>query len=160
MRAIPVIERVVASGILIPELVVIPSGGATIEELATDASTLGRELSESHTALLRRWNGLNLDVIRLYGCGSCPARTGQLVRMQLGPGTIANGSVAFGSDPAGFVYVETVKGQIQQLDSDGGAISALAEGLDDFLCRVVFGKDAAAWGGDEWFQELRDAGLV
>src|SRR5688572_23411284 len=61
MTAISTIEKVLATGVLSPNLSFVPGRGAMDEELRILAGQLSRPLSLQHTALLRRWNGINLD---------------------------------------------------------------------------------------------------
>jgi hypothetical protein len=69
-------------------------------------------------------------------------------------------AIAIGSDAAGFIYLQSEEGRIFSFDTDGGTCGELAKSLDDLIDRVVFGPDAASFGGDRWLTELRSVGIV
>lgn len=156
MKAIAVIERALSAGALEPNLISVPSRGATDEEIEEEEALVGQRLSESHKTLLRRWNGIDLEVLRLFGCG--PAATQR--RLSDATMTGVDAAVVIGDDPFGFVYFGASDGRIILLDTDGGAVEEVAADLDDFICRLVFGADAASFAGDDWFHELRVAGII
>ena len=157
MTGIETIDAVLASGVLNGNLVVLPPNGATSEELAAAEQELGRPLSDTHRAILRRWNGIDLDVIRLYGVGVVVPGIRPLVAAQLNWETLPG--LVIGSDPAGFVYLEGADGQALVYDTDGGGVKAVASDLDELFSRYVFGCNAATFGGAEWLAELQRAGL-
>jgi hypothetical protein len=142
-----------------PGLLYVPAEGATAEMIAEEERAMGRRLSPQHVAVLRRWNGLDLEVLRLYGCGDLPPRIRRLAENQRLDGWEVEGTV-IGSDPAGFMYVEDDAGNILSLDHDGGDIKILAADIDDFFGRLVFGEDAHLFAGDDWKEELRSHGLL
>lgn len=154
MTAVTKIERVLSSGILDPDLSTIASRGATEAEIRAAESFLGRTLSGGLRAVLGRWNGIDLDVLRLYGVGTTEPGIGSIETSQLAAG-MGLGAVVIGSDPSGFVYLERAEGQILQLDTDGHSVKPVASDLDDFIDRLVFGVDAASFGGDSWADELK-----
>lgn len=159
-RATDVIDRVLAADLLIPEMIALP-GGVGDAAITREEAQLPRALSAEHRSVLKRWNGVNLDVLRIHGCeGTNEAAIGSLARRQLDLVDQVGGAIAFASDPAGFVYVESDDGTVYSIDSDGGAVETLASSIGDFLERVVFGPDAAQFYGDDWLGELRDAGLA
>jgi hypothetical protein len=155
--AVEVIERALASGLLMPELIFVPDRGASSDEFAQEEQRLGRPLSASHRALLARWNGLDLEVLRFYGCGACGEVDNLSARQE--PRPEGDGVVVVGSSPAGFVYAEDANG-ILSLDSKTMAVKRVAADLDDFVGRLVFGADASAFAGEEWAAEVRNAGLA
>jgi len=162
--AADVIERVLMARILTPNLTVIPPRGASQADFDEEERSLPRPLSLSMKRLLSMWNGLDLDVVRLYGCGAVVAGIKRLSSHQvpLEPGMLRELSkpIIIGSDPSGFVYIEDDRGQVWCLDTDGGDRNRVADSLDDFFGRVVFGADAETFAGSEWAKVLRDAGLV
>lgn len=160
MAAIDVIERALAADILLPSLTYVPQRGAVKEQLTSISGVLPRPLSESHERLLKRWDGLNLDVLRLYGASPHPGELRGLAEAQIGPLVAVPGTVVFGDDPAGFVYGETKSGEVMSFDSASGQMKKVAESIDDFFERLVFGKDAADFAGADWLYELKSAGLV
>jgi len=162
--AVEVIERVLKAGFLSAGLTVIPDRGATRADFDEEERLLPRPLSHVVRRLLARWNGLNLDVVRLYGCGSVVNGIKRLSphQLRLAPDELRNldKPMVIGSDPSGFVYVEDTRGPVWSLDTDGGELTRLGDNLDDFLGRVVFGEDAEAFAGGDWVRTLRDAGLI
>lgn len=154
------IERVLEAKVLKKSLIYVPERGATEQELAELAKKLPRVLSESHLSLLKRWNGINLDVLRLYGASPAIGELRALSEAQSGLLVSLPGAIVFGDDPSGFVYAETLTGEIVSFDSSYGDLRAVASSLDDFIERLVFGKDADKFAGDDWRDDLRGAGLV
>jgi hypothetical protein len=137
------VERVLASPLLTPDLVCVPDRGATDAELA---SVFNAQQDSSLMTLLRRWNGLDLDVIRIHGVGitsdglPCVASTPH--------------GHAVASDPSGFQYIRLPDGTISSFDHDGGSLTSVANDFDDFLRNYVFGNRSAAFCGDEWAAEV------
>ncbi len=80
--------------------------------------------------------------------------------MQLRGVGIPPETIIIGSDPAGFVYCQATNREVFSLDTDGGGIEPVAESLDDFFARVVFGPDAAWSYGADWLLDLIAHGLV
>jgi len=160
MSAVTKIQEVLATGLLIPQLTIIPSRGALDEEIRQEEVLLRRRLCFDHVAILRCWNGIALDVVRLFGCGENASNVGRISSSQIKNCVGIEGAITIGSDAAGFVYLQTCDGHVWVLDSDGGKVEQLADNLDDFFERLVFGQDAISFGGPEWMKELRDAGVV
>lgn len=160
MNFIAILQKVIDSNVLIKELTVVPQNGASNEEIIKEEPFLSRSLSVQHKELLKKWNGINLDVIRFYGCGLEKAGIGSLRNSQkLTPSIIQKG-IIIGSDPAGFIYIEDEKGSIYSLDTDGGEVLRIASSLEDFICNYLFGKRAKDFGGESWEEELRENGLI
>lgn len=63
-------------------------------------------------------------------------------------------TIDFANDPSGFIYGEDVAGNIVSFDSSCGELEIIASGMDDFFCRLVFGKDAEMFAGKEWAKLL------
>ena len=76
MNAVETISRVLGAGLLVQELTIIPPRGATVKEIREEEVVLGRSLYPDHVAILRRWNGIALEVIRLFGCGAATGEIG------------------------------------------------------------------------------------
>jgi hypothetical protein len=156
VSAIETIEKALRSGVLISELVRVPAIGATESELVAEESSVGRTFSPQFRALLRRWNGINLDVLRFYGCkGAITSAVREVQFSELSQ----NNLLGIGSDPSGFAYCEDQKGAVCSFDTDGGDISYLARDLDDFIARLVFGSDSELFGGPDWADKLKKAGF-
>lgn len=160
MNAVEKIEAVVTSGILLPELTIIPQRGATANEMRVEESLLGRRLSTEHVSILSRWNGIALEVVRLFGCGDQTGEIGRLSDFQVDLGTTLKEPATFGSDAAGFLYIQDSACKIWSLDTDGGELREIAKNLDDFIVRLVFGPDALLFAGEDWLRELRGARLI
>ena len=158
MMAIAAIERALASAVLTKTLVVVESRGAMASELRSEQVALGRVLSNLHRVLLERWNGLDLDVIRLYGVGSTEPGI-RCLRAEQRDWPEVEGSLIVGSDPSGFIYLERPTGEIWTLDTDGGDEEVVAENIDALFWKHVFGSDAAVFGGEEWAERLLRAGV-
>ena len=134
------LERVLASNLLVADLVQAGECGATDDELAM-APPLPAELRD----LLAWRNGLDLEVVRLHGVGDAVSR---VTRWD-------SSAVEFASDPAGFVYLAREDGAIVSVDHDGGEQRVVAKSVDDFLRGYIFGPRAAQFGGDDWDREVR-----
>lgn len=160
MMAVETIERVLDSDILKLSLTYVPGRGATAQELTELSRVLSRQLSTRHLTLLKRWNGINLDIVRLYGATPTSGELRALSETQTGPLAEVPGSIVIGDDPSGFVYAEALTGEIISFDSSFGDVKTIASDLDDFFSRLVFGIDAAQFAGDEWLRDLRKADLA
>ncbi len=154
------IEQVLNSKLLSKGLTVVPSSGASKEEMTKEERFLKRSLSEQYKNLLNKWNGIDLDVIRLYGCNE-PDDTLDCLRnnQELLPPSI-KGGIVIGSDPMGFMYIENINGIIYSLDTDGGEILKVASSLEDLICNYLFGNRAQEFGGEEWVEELKVNGII
>src|SRR5574341_1554979 len=108
--AVEVIERVLKARVLSPGLTVIPDRGASQADFDEEERLLPRPLSSAMKRLLSRWNGLDLDLVRLYGCGSVVKGIKRLSahQIRLEPDELRelNKPMVIGSDPSGFVYIE------------------------------------------------------
>lgn len=133
------LKHVVASDLLLPELVNLSSGGATEAELAS-APPLPNSLRD----LLAWHNGLNLDVVRIHGVGDV------VPLIQFTP----SGDIEFASDPAGFTYILRRDGTVASFDHDGGEEKVVAQGVDDFLRGYIFGPRASDFSGEDWAREV------
>lgn len=160
MSSVSIIEKVINSEVLLEEMLVLPKIGNSNEGFIQEETSLVRNLSDSHKSILRKWNGFNLDVIRLYGCGVVHEELKRLSTCQTGPLTEREGVIVFGDDPVGFVYGEQVDGSILSEDTSTGDVKVIAKNMDDFFERLVFGVDAVEFGGIEWEDELKDAGVL
>lgn len=160
MSAVRTIKRVLKAGILLRDLTILPGRGARDVEIRQEELLLGRPLCPDHAAVLREWNGIALDVIRLFGCGDLTGEVGRLADYQVSTDFGVSGAIVVGSDASGFAYVQAADGMVLSFDSLGGGTKALARDMDDFIDRLVFGPDAAAFAGEGWLDELRASGIV
>lgn len=159
MTPVEIIERVLETQVLKKSLTYIPDTGATLEELTSLSKNLPRELSGSHVCLLGRWNGINLDIVRIFSASSTNTELRSLTESQLGRIEGVTDAIFFGDDPSGFLYLEDSLGEIYSLDSQSGNVRQVAVNLVDFFARLVFGKDAADFAGDDWHRDLKRVGL-
>jgi|SRR5215471_12440108 len=163
MKAIPLIKRVLKTDLLEPALVTVPVRGATQLELAREEQAVGSPFSSQLRALLAEWNGLDLEVVRVYGCVEAPPlrRISDEQAWVRGSDWWERGLVVFGSSPAGFAYAQSADGAIVQVDYKSWTEKKrLAVDLESFLVDYVFGSEAKAFGGEEWVGELRKHGLL
>jgi hypothetical protein len=163
MSAIATIERVLAGLDRAPlnvGMVTIPETGASEQEIKAEEVFLSRPLSAPHAALLKKWNGLNLDMIRIYGVGAVRSRIRRLKDNQLDSVARMPGFIAFGSDPSGFVYAEGKNLEVYCFDTDGGdRPEPIASNIEDFFGRYVFGPDSDKFIDTDWKEGLRQAGI-
>jgi hypothetical protein len=160
MSAISIIERVVQSGVLIEELVVIPKLGATDEMILNEEKKLPRRFSEIHKDILKRWNGMNIDVVRLHGCEPVESGIFSISDRQLDVLANVQGGVVFADDAAGFSYAEAEDGRIFSIDNDGGSTKEVSVNMDRFFTYWIFGLGAKEFAGEDWQKELVDAGVL
>lgn len=160
MNTLNKIKNILISKVLSKNLIVIPNKGASIEDIQKEEKILNKKISQQYKNLLKKWNGIDLEVISFYGCGK-PEDTLECLQnnQELLPSSIKGGMV-IGSDPMGFIYIENEEGKIYSLDTDGGEILEVASSLEDFICNYLFGKRAKEFGGEEWEQELKDNNLI
>lgn len=102
---------------------------------------------------------MNLDVVRIYGCGTDATELGRISTSQIERPDAAD-LVMIGSDFAGFIYLQHADRRVFSFDTDGGEVRLLASNLDDFFERLVFGPDGAKFAGEDWVDDLRSAGSV
>ncbi|MEM1060659.1 MAG: SMI1/KNR4 family protein [Verrucomicrobiota bacterium] len=160
MTAVQTIEKALAANLLTSDLIKVPGIGASSVLIQKEERLLGRPLLPEHRRLLQRWNGIDLEVVRFYGCGE---GTDEVLRLSAARSEMVvgiEGCLEIGSDAAGFVYIQGSNGSVYELDSDSGDYEFVAVGIDDFVGRLVFGSDAAQFAGDEWYLELKKAGMV
>jgi hypothetical protein len=160
MSSVTIIEKAIKSGVLIDGLTVIPDVGATDVEIAQEETLLPRSLSDQHKRLLKRWNAMNIDVLRVYGCVNVHDELRRLSEAQIDMFADVDNVIVFGDDPAGFIYAESADGSIHSVQASTGEVKRLADSMDDFFERLVFGKDAKEFGGEDWAEELVDGGLI
>lgn len=160
-KVVSTIEKVVASGVLIDGLFLLANSGAGSDEIDSAEKMVGHELSSDYKAFLNRWNGADLDVIRLYGCGnvdeSLKSIESQSYLIEEFPDFIL-----FGSSPAGFMYLEsTLDQKVYVMDAmSSDAPVNICHSFSEFVVEYVFGERSNEFGGDEWKDELLDAGVL
>ncbi|MFZ3320756.1 MAG: SMI1/KNR4 family protein [Usitatibacter sp.] len=163
MTAVSKIQRLLtppvrAARLISQDLSTIPAAGASAEALRSLESKLQRPLSAQHRDLLMTWNGLDLDVIRIFGVPPVVKGIYDLLEWQeLVPE--GEGNIAFGGDPSGFLYFESKSGSVLSSDHDGGETKVVASCINEFIDEVVFGARGDSFLGEEWLNELRALGL-
>lgn len=160
MSAVTIIEKAISSGVLLEDMMVVPRIGSSDSDIKQEEKGLPRPLSKSHISFLKKWNGINLDVVRLYGCGNVHEELKRLSSSQSGVLSELEACIVFGDDPAGFMYAEKDNGSILSVQTSNSEIKEIAQNMDDFFERLVFGKDAKEFAGEDWEEELTDAGML
>ena len=160
MNAVKKIKVILGTELLLPQLMIVPTRGATEDEIRQEETLLGRPLCPDHIAILRCWNGIAMDVVRLFGCGDNAGEVGRLSELQIKGEFKVKGVLVVGSDASGFAYLQAADRRVFSLDPDGGDFKQIAGNLHDFCERLVFGPDAASFAGQDWLAELREAGIV
>lgn len=156
---VEIIERVLTSKLLSPNLIVADVSGATPEEILEEESLLNRNLSFQHKHFLERWNGIDLEVIQLFCCGEQTSRLKRLHNEQIT--NLQNSYLVIGSDPSGFAYLEKTENlQIFSLDSKSTELSYLATNLDELFEGVIFGEKSGDFLGEDWIGELRSYSIL
>ena len=155
MPAVETIERVFASGLLDPSRGACAETGADDSDIDAEAMTLGCAMSSALRAVLRRWNGLDFEVLRIHSVAGAPRRFRRMSAWQPTLDELPAGTYAFGSDPAGFAYLEAPDGRIYGWDHDGGEIELLAPTFDCFICEHVFGSKSESFLGPDWAAAVR-----
>jgi len=157
MTSVEIIEQVLASDVLTKALVHTPTSGVDDDDLEQLSARLNRPLSSMHKNILGKWDGINLDVIRIYGVNSNVPGVKKIISSQsFSP---ASDAIVFADDPSGFIYSEARDGVIFSIDSASGEVIEKALDIDDFFTRVVFGRDADEFLGDQWLKELKATGI-
>jgi hypothetical protein len=157
MSVVEKLRLVLASDLLSAELVVVPTGGASLEQIRACETLLCIAFSTEQRNLLTTWNGLNLDVVRFGGVPPVEQGIESLVDLSR---TLADSMaqlhlVPIGSDPAGFVFFQTDDGRVCSLDHDGGNVELVASDFREFVCDVLFGESSHQRYGQEWLDALR-----
>jgi hypothetical protein len=145
MNTKELIEKVIASGILLKELTELSLFGATDNELAEAENRVGAIIDEGLKELLRAYDGANLDVIRFYA-------TGRIINTKLG--------LKFADDPSGFIFYVNATGEIISEDTDGENVKIVASSVKEFIHTYLFGECSAEFAGEEWHQELIKAEIT
>ena len=153
------IKQLLESGALCAELTRVPERGASSGEIADVEERVKRPLSAPVRNVLSTWNGIDIEILRIHGCGNDP-RLRPIETAQRYLPEAPEGTLVIGSDPAGFAYLEMQDGRILSYDSDGGEVKTLAADFDDFICRLVLGPDAAEFAGEDWASDLKQASFL
>ena len=159
MTSIQRLSDVLRSGLLEPALTQVASNGASHAQIEAFEHAANRTLSAAHRTILLTWNGLDLDVLRLAGIP--PVESGLTSLHDLANiAPLLADDLPFGSDPCGFIYFERQDLSVWSWDHDGGSLKPLGSDIDDFICRIVFGSGAAAFGGSDWLDDLHRHGVL
>lgn len=151
MSAVSCIELILRSDLLVADLIEVPSSGLTERELLEAGEMLARPLSIQHRDLLSRWNGLDLEVVRVFGYGDRAIGRRRIEALQKGVLVEALvQAIVFADDPAGFAYAEAQDGSIYSAQASELEARRVADSVNDFFEGFVFGPRAAIFGGEEW----------
>lgn len=154
------INKVIDSSLLIKDLTFIPSRGATMEEIKNEEKYLSHNLLPQHVNFLRNWNGIDLDIIRIFGCGVVEGSLETLRDNQDYMPLSFKDGVIFASDPSGFLYIENSQREIFYLDTDGGEIEKICSSFGDFIDKYLFGIHADIFFGKEWHNQLMESKII
>jgi len=156
MDLLSLVQKAIDSGLLAKALVFLPASGAPTGAVANLERSLDRRLSPGYVEFLARWNGADLDVIRVHGVGA----DGSGIPNARPLSAKDSASLVVASDPSGFIYVEAADHSIHSVDHDGGATKVLAPDFVTFMTEFVFGSRAAQFLGEDWLRELKAKGFV
>ena len=155
-------EEILASGLFARTMIQVPVAGATDKAIEDLERALPRSVSAAHRAILCRWNGLDLDVVRILGVP--PVEPGFKTILDFQPliesDTRLSTGVVFATDPSGFLYIEKSDGSIYSVDHDGGEITFCASTVDEFFDVLVFGNRSSEFLGHQWLYTLQRLGIV
>lgn len=156
------LARVVDSGILTAENGLPPRRGAYPDEIRTEETLLGISIPSDLRSILTSINGGRLGPIYLWSCGTTAkagrelASSNALLRTQC-----AFSGIAFGQSDSGAFYIRKPDGRVVSVDlATRWQEEDVASSLEDFMTRVVFGRDAGSEWGEDWVQALHLHGLV
>lgn len=153
------IELLLRSGVLNQSLIAVPPEPASPDGIDKLEYKLGTSLSQALRNLLVRWNGIDIDVLRIHGVNGDEVPYPIEPALNFDP-KLERNAIVVASDPSGFLYIEHADGKISSYDTDGGRLDVVARDFDDFLCRFVLGADSADFAGDDWERDLRKAGVI
>ncbi len=136
----------------------IPQNGASNDDIKNEEDLLGKCLSEDYKVLLKKYNGINLDIIRFCGVGDTEQYIDRLVDSQA---HCPKDKLLIGKSPSGLCYLMDNDGKIywydtREIDSEELLARSLSELIDD----ILFGVHAESFAGEEWKEELKQAGIV
>lgn len=166
MDFIKKIENVIRADLLSKNLSDIPLYGVTDEMIQEEEKKLNRPLSNYHKQFLKRWNGANLDFIRVYGVHRTENEFIKELAIEYKEwieeiiSDIEGNPIFFADDTAGFMYFELEDGKIVELDSEFSGLNIIADNMRDFFLNYLFGERANEYMGDEWKQQLKKKGII
>jgi len=160
------IKNIINSGVLDDGFPRISSEGATDDMIEKEEKKLNRSLSNYHKQFLRRWNGANLDFIRVYGVHKTENEFIKELAKEYEEwieeiiSDIEGNPIFFADDASGTMYFELEDGRIVELDPEFTGLNVIAEDMQDFFLNYLFGERANEYMGDEWKQKLKDASII
>lgn len=164
-RIVYKIDAALEKKVISKNLSTIPAEGATEDQIMEEEASLSRAFTNQHRTFLRKYNGLNADMINFYGCGNNLEKgISRITEWQFDKYDEEDQDILqyliVGDTPSGQMILEDKKGEIYIFAYDGLPIEKTATSLEDFICNYVFGKRAAEFAGDEWLDEVKAAGLL
>lgn len=160
------IKNVIDAGLLDDGFPRIPSEGATDEMIKKEEKKINRPLSKYHKILLKKWNGINLDFIRIYGVHKTENEFINELAKEYKEwfeeiiSEIEGNPIFFADDASGTMYFELEDGRIVELDSEFSGLDVITTDMRDFFLNYLFGERANEYLGDEWLQELKDKKII
>ncbi len=166
MNFIERIESIINSGLLNDGFPRIPRKGATDKMIEEEEKKLNRPLSNHHKQLLKKWNGINLDFIRIYGVHKTENEFIKELAIEYEEwieeiiNEIEGNPIFFADDVGGFMYFELEDGRIVQLDPEFTGLYPIASDMRDFFLNYLFGERANEYLGDEWLEKLKIKNII
>ncbi len=164
-RIVNKIDMALEKKVISKNLSTVPEKGATEDQIMKEEAYLSRPFTSQHRTFLKKYNGLNADMINFYGCGNDLKKgISKITEWQFDKYDEENQDLLqyliVADTPSGQMILEDKNGEIYIFAYDGLPIEKTASSLEDFICNYVFGKRAAEFAGDEWFDEVKAAGLL
>lgn len=163
MKFIDKIQKVIDNNIdlLMPEFILVPSKGATDKMINDAEKQLSRRLSDQHKFLLKKWNGIELDYIKIFGVFKTESfNIGHIFELvdknkeyKEFVDEVGEQTILFADDASGFMYFENKNGSIFYYDPDYHKIKKIANDMDHFFDECVFGEKSEEYFG--WIEELK-----
>lgn len=137
------INKLITEAVLSEDLVELHPG-ASDGDIARAEKRLGLRIDTKLKQFLKICNGANLEVIRTFSSEELQTN---------------NHGIAFAGDPSGFVYYLSPNNEVICEDTDEGDAKTIASSFEEFFFSYLFGKRSHEFMGEDWSQELRDAGV-
>jgi hypothetical protein len=151
------VEKIINSKVLCYNLTFIPKKRPSEQSINRIKESVEISINPIHEIFIRRWNGIDLEVIKIYSFDKKEENIPNLMDRQFDLNK--EGLLVFGSSPSGFLYSYDNQGIVFSIDTDGWNIEKVADSFEDFICNYVFGKRSREFGGDEWYEDLKKAGI-
>ena len=154
-KVVEIIQKIIDSDLIIKELCFIPKQGVSVLGLEkwNFFKDYGQENSSSYILFLKKWNGIDIDVIRFFGVSS----NENIPEIKFDQ---EHSLLIIASDPAGFLYGMDNEGKIYSLDTESNTKKLIAPSFDDFILQFVFSSTSQDFLGIDWCLQLKEIGIV